>query len=150
MDSDMSITGVASGASGISSGVSVLSAVIPFSAGRGSDSPVEISSLPSDISVVSEMGSLLVHSARGGLFHQGSVVHHSIVESEATCKVVGFKAIAHQNTGGDIAAQAALTDHIHRLSGFQLTDAFPQLIHRDVPETVNVATTELTDLAGIQ
>ena len=67
--------------------------------------------------------SLYIHSARGGLFHQGSVVHHSIVESEATCKVVGFKAIAHQNTGGDIAAQAALTDHIDRLFWIQFRNA---------------------------
>ena len=93
---------------------------------------------------------LFIRSARGGLFHQGSVVHHSIVESEATCKVIGFKAIAHQNAGGDIAAQAALTDHIHRLSGFLFTDSFPQFIYGDVPETVNVATAELTDRAGVQ
>ena len=93
---------------------------------------------------------LLIHAAGGCGFDQGAVVHHRIIEAEAAGEVADIEAVPLQNSGGDIAAQAALTDHIHRLSSFQLTDAFPQLIHRDVPETVNVATTELTDRAGVQ
>ena len=66
-------------------------------------------------------------------------MHYRIVEPETAGKVVSFKAISLQNPGSDVAAQTALADDINGLSGFDLTNPIPQLIHRDVLEAVDMA-----------
>ena len=45
----------------------------------------------------------------------------------------------HENPAGDIAAQSALADDIDRFSRLQLSQTFPELIHRNVDKAVDMA-----------
>ena len=93
---------------------------------------------------------LFVHTTGKGCFDQSPVVHDRIIEPETTGKVVGFETISFQNPGGNVAAQTALADDLHRLSGFDLTDPLPQFIHRDVLEAVDMSPVVFTHRPGIQ
>ena len=52
-------------------------------------------------------------------------IRYGVIEAEAARKVIGFEAIAFQNPGGYVTAQAALADHIDRLAGWDLVDPLP-------------------------
>ena len=93
---------------------------------------------------------LLVHTTSKGCFDQGTVIHDRIIEPETTGKVVGFEAIPFKNPGSNVAAQTALADHIDSLSGFDLVDPFPQFIHGDVSEAVDMSPAVLAHGSGIQ
>ena len=79
----------------------------------------------------------MIHSAAISAFDQRTVIDHRIVEAEATGKVIGGKTVAFQNAAGDIAAKAALADHIHRLSGIKLFKPLPQLIHGNITKAAD-------------
>ena len=67
--------------------------------------------------------SQLVHAAVQCLLDQGSVVGDRFIETIAAGEIIGVKPEPGQNSAGDIAAQAALTDHIDRLFWIQFRNA---------------------------
>ena len=91
-----------------------------------------------------------VHTARGCLFDEGSVVHNRLVEAEATCKVVCGIAVSLENTAGNIATQTALTNHVDGLARIDLIKTISQLIDGDVIEALDVSSLIFTDGSGIQ
>ena len=60
--------------------------------------------------------SQFVHTAVQRLPDQGTVMGDRFIETVAAGKIISIKPEPGQNPAGDIAAQAALTDHIDRLS----------------------------------
>ena len=60
--------------------------------------------------------SQLVHAAVQRLLDQGSVVGDRFIETIAAGEIIGIKPKPRQNPAGDVAAKAALTYHIDRLS----------------------------------
>src|SRR5699024_10024113 len=92
----------------------------------------------------------LIHAAGGGRFCEAAVIHYRVVEAEAAGEIVAVKAVSGQDAAGDIAAQAALTDDIHRLAPVQLAQPLPQLVNRDVDEAVNVSPGKLSRRADVQ
>ena len=63
--------------------------------------------------------SQLVHTAVQRLLNQSTVVGDRFIETVAAGEIIGNIPETGQNPAGDIAAQAALTDHIDRLFWLQ-------------------------------
>ena len=59
--------------------------------------------------------SQIVHTAVQSLPDQGTVMDDRFIETIATGEIIGIKPEPGQNPACDVAAQAALTDHIDRL-----------------------------------
>ena len=67
--------------------------------------------------------SQLVHTTVQCLLNQSTVVGDRFIETVAAGEIIGVKPEPGQNPAGDIAAQAALTDHIDRLFWIQFRNA---------------------------
>lgn len=93
---------------------------------------------------------LSIHTAVGRAFDQTAVVRHRIIKPETAGEVVAVKAVTRQNTAGDIAAQAALTDHIDRFTGLERIQPLPQFIHRDIAEALDMSLPVFLRRAHIQ
>ena len=92
----------------------------------------------------------MIHSAAISAFDQRTVIDHRIVEAEATGKVIGGKTVAFQNAAGDIAAKAALADHVDGLAGIHLIKAFSQLVNRNVLKAFDMTSLVFSDCTGIK
>ena len=57
-----------------------------------------------------------VHTAIKCLLDQGAVMGNSFIETVAAGEIIGIKPKPRQNPAGNVAAKAALTYHIDRLS----------------------------------
>ena len=73
----------------------------------------------------------LVHTAGISRFDQRAIMHDRVVEPESSGEIIGFIAVALQNTAGNIASQTALADDINRLAFFDLAKAIAQLVNGD-------------------
>ena len=93
---------------------------------------------------------LSIHTAVGRAFDQTAVVRHRIIKPETAGEVVAVKAVTRQNTAGDVAAQAALTDHIDRFAGLERIQPLPQFIHRDIAEALDMSLAVFLRRAHIQ
>ena len=69
--------------------------------------------------------SQLVHTAVQCLLDQGTVMGDRFIETVAAGKIISIKPEPGQNPAFDIAAQAALTDHIDRLAWLQFRNTIP-------------------------
>ena len=67
--------------------------------------------------------SQLVHTAVHCLPDQGTVMGDRFIETVAAGKIISIKPEPGQNPACDVAAQAALTDHIDRLFWIQFRNA---------------------------
>ena len=67
--------------------------------------------------------SQLVHAAVQCLLNQSTVVGDRFIETVAAGEIIGVKPEPGQNPACDVAAQAALTDHIDRLFWIQFRNA---------------------------
>ena len=91
-----------------------------------------------------------IHSAGRSRFNETAIIGHSIIETEAAGEVIAVKSVSSQDAAGNVAAQATLADDVDRLALVQFIQLFPQLVHRDVKEAVNVSVCELLHSAGVQ
>ncbi len=77
-------------------------------------------------------------------------MHHRVIEPETAGKIIGFITAAFQDTACDIAAQAALADHIDSPALLNLIQTFPQFIHRNILKSFNMSRFILLCRPGIQ
>ena len=56
----------------------------------------------------------LIHPAGGCRLDEAAVMRYRVIEPEAAGEIVSVIAVSGENTAGNIAAQAALTDDIDR------------------------------------
>lgn len=89
-------------------------------------------------------------SAVGRAFDQTAVMRHRIIKPETAGAVIAGKAVTRQNAAGDVAAQAALTDHIDRFAGLERIQLLPQFIHRDIAEALDMSLPVFLRRAHIQ
>lgn len=75
---------------------------------------------------------------------------HGIVIPEASGKIVAVIPACRQNSGGNVAAQAALADEVDRLCAVQLPDPFPQRIHRNIEESLDMSAGKFLRRAAVQ
>ena len=93
---------------------------------------------------------LLIHAAGISLFDQRPVIHDCIVNPESSGEVVGFIAAALQNSAGNAASQAALADHINRLTFFDLIQTITQFVNGNVLEAFDVSMGEFAYGSGVK
>ena len=91
-----------------------------------------------------------LHAAGRGSFRHAAILHHGSVEPVAAGEISAVITVSGQDPAGNVAAQSALAHHIDCFSLFDLSQTFPQFIHRDIYKSLNMSVLEFSRGTGIQ